>query len=680
MKNIYAIACFLPLMVGAQNHEQACGVFYNINELLKSEHFKPKPTDDSLSAYVFNRVMRDLDDNRILFLKEDTDLLAKHEYNIDDYITEGNCAFFTDFVVTYKKALERNIDIINEINHEDLDLNSTDSIYYSKNYFPYRTEKEQLKKLIRKKITYDVLEDIAKLSKDKDSLKAQLPSLQGAAKAKITDAYLCRAEGLLNPEEGLDKVIYHKFYAAFCSYFDPHTNYFNYNDKAAFLSTVSDENYSLGIYVSQNENEEIIVQEVVPGGPAYKTQKIDKGDQILKLASENREYAVTCASIETITNIVFSDAYKTVQLTLRKNDGTVYSVDLEKKVMRTEDNAVYSFVIGDTLPMGYIKIPSFYTAIDDKNYHGCADDVAKEVLKLRGENINGLIIDLQFNGGGSMDEVTKLAGMFIDFGPVCIVTDKNKTSKVIKDYMRGTIYDGPLVILVNGFSASASEFFTGVMQDYGRAIIAGNTTMGKATMQTIYQLQEKDPTDFVKVTIDKFYRITGKSNQYIGIEPDIELPSYLDEFLPREKTEPNALPNDSIKFRVRFHKENRRFYKQAVTLSEERVKSDTDFNDILSVNQKIDKLHKDDKDPVGLNFDGVFTDVHTMDSIWKSISVFEDKVQNPHVATSRDTYQRIMYDDFLSNTNEHRVKLVKNNLYIKEAVNILTDLYNLENR
>lgn len=680
MKNILAIACLFPLLAGAQKHEQACSVFYNINALLQSEHFNPKPTDDSLSAYVFNRVMREMDDHRMLLLQEEVDLLSKHKYKIDDYITGNDCSFFTDFVSVYKTALERNTDIISEIVYDGINLNSTDSIYYSKEHFPYRTSKEQLKKFIGKKIVYDVLEDIAKLSKNRDSLKAQIPALENSIKAKIADAYMCRTEALLNPKEGLDQNMYHRFYEAFCSYFDPHTNYFNYDEKSTFISAVSDENYSLGIYVSQNENEEIIIQEVVPGGPAYKTQKIDKGDQILKLASENTEYPVTCASLETITNIVFSDAYRTVELTLRKNDGTVYTVNLEKKVMRSEDNTVYSFVIGDTLPMGYIKIPSFYTARDENSFHGCADDVAREIAKLNEENINGLIIDLQFNGGGSMEEVTKLAGMFIDFGPLTVVTGRNRSRNVIKDYLRGSIYNGPIVILVNGFSASASEFFTGVMQDYGRAIVAGNTTMGKATMQTIFQLQQNNPTDFVKVTIDKFYRITGKSNQYIGIVPDIEIPSYLNDFLPRENTDATALANDSIDVKLKFRKEKLDYREYAIKQSRERISQDPDFNEILSVNKTIKKMYEEDKAPVALNFDGVFNDVHTMDAIWKSISTFEDKLQINYIKTPRDTYQRIMYDDFLVNTNEYREKLVKTNPYIKEGINILTDIYNLENK
>ena len=678
MKKILALACLLPLLAGAQNHEEACRVFYNISQLIKEEHFKPKPTDDSLSVYVFNTVIKNLDENRMILLKEDIDSLSRHKYKIDDYLISQDCAFFHDFISIYRNALQRNMDVIHEISSEGIDLNGSDTIYYSTSPFPYRKDIEAIKKFVRKKIVYDVLEDISKLSRNKDSLMNKFGELEKLSKVKITDTYLCRADALLNPEEGFENSIYHMFYAVFCSYFDPHSTYFNYNEKANFLSNISSENYSLGIYVSQNEKEEIIVEEIVPGGPAYKTQ-IDKGDQIIKLASENREYAVTCASMETITNIVFSDAYKTVELTLRKNDGTVYSVALEKKIMRAEDNSVYSFVINGEVPMGYLKIPSFYTEMDNKSIKGCADDVAKEIEKLKEENIHGLIIDLQFNGGGSMEEVIKMAGMFIDFGPLSVVVDKNGSRQVLKDYHRGNIYDGPMVVLVNGFSASASEFFSGIMQDYNRAIIVGSRTMGKASMQTIYQMEEENPSNFVKLTIDKFYRVTGKSSQYIGILPDIELPSYLDDLLPRENTLPTAMENDSIETRIRFKKLSQPFLSVIAANSAARIKNSPDFTEVQEVNKKVMEIYNTEKAPVALNFDSVFNDVHSMDNIWKSISNAEEKEQGLRIKTPNDTYQKIMYDDFLSNTNEYRLKLVKTSPHVKESFNILNDLYNSEN-
>ncbi len=587
MKKLFVFALLLPFVMGAQNHDKACEVFSKVNTVLQTRHYKPKPIDDSLSVYVFEKVMEQLDDNRVVFLKDEYDLLARHKYEIDDYIKNKDCAFFSDFIAIYKKALERNRGFVEEIGSEPLPFNTKDTIYYSRNTFPYHIKADRIKNFLRKKITYDILEDIAGQSKNKDSLKIHVDALGKISRTKVLESYLCKVNLLLNPSEGFDNSIYNKFYSVFCSYFDPHSTYFNYSEKASFVSSISTENYSLGLYVSQNDKEQIIVEEIVPGGPAYKADKIDKGDQIVKLAANDTEYTVSCASMEKINDIVNSDTYRTVVLTLRKKDGTVYAVSLEKTVMKADDHSVYSFVLGDKNPVGYIRVPSFYTAFDSDKNQGCADDVAREVVKLKKENIKGLIIDLQYNGGGSMDEVIRMAGMFINFGPVAVVTDKDMEYNVIKDFNRGMVFNGPMVVLVNGFSASASEFFAGVMQDYNRAIIVGNTTVGKATMQTILPLEQEEPKDFVKVTIDKFYRITGKSSQYTGIIPDVELPTFFDKLLPRERTMPTAIRNDSIAgLHLRYSKMPEEPITKAAELSKIRVAADAGFLMVSSVKRQ----------------------------------------------------------------------------------------------
>ncbi len=254
--------------------------------------------------------MDGLDESKNLFLQQEYDKLAIHKYKIDDYILNKDCAFFTDFITAYKNALQRNRDFIVEISNEPLPYNTKDTIYFSKNTFPYLTDSQKIKKFLRKKITYDILEDVAKLSRNKDSLQQHLEALGKVSKQKILESYLCRIDNDLSPSEGFENSVYNLFFATFCNYFDPHSTYFNYNQRASFVSSISTENYSLGLYVSQNENEEIIVEELVPGGPAYSTQKIDKGDQVIKLAANNTEYTVSCTSIEAITDIVYSDSYK----------------------------------------------------------------------------------------------------------------------------------------------------------------------------------------------------------------------------------------------------------------------------------------------------------------------------------------------------------------------------------
>jgi carboxyl-terminal processing protease len=681
MKKIVALALLISCTLQAQKHEKACTTFSKINDVLQARHYKPKPVDDSLSVYVFNTVMDELDESKTLFLQQEYDKLAEHKLKIDDYVLNKDCAFFTDFITLYKKALQRNRDFIVQISKEPLPYMTKDTIYYSKKTFPFHSDPEKIKKFLRKKITYDILEDVAKMSKNKDSLKQNIDKLGKISRDKIFESYLCRLDNQLSPSQGFDNIIYNLFFSAFCGYFDPHSTYFNYNEKASFVSSISTENYSLGLYVSQNDSEEIIVEELVPGGPAYKTNKIDKGDQLIKLAVNNTEYTVSCTSLETITDIVYSDSFKKVQLTFRKKDGTVYSVNLEKTIMKADDHSVYSFVLGDSEPIGYIKVPSFYSAFDSDTNQGVADDVAKEIVKLKKDNIQGLIIDLQYNGGGSMDEVIRLAGMFVNFGPIAIVTDKDRAYNVVKDYNRGTLYSGPMVILVNGFSASASEFFAGVMQDYNRALIVGSTTLGKATMQTILPLEDdENAEDFVKVTLDKFYRVTGKSSQYIGIVPDIELPTFFDDLLPRESSMPTAIKNDSIDLNLTFARLPEKNKAEIIAHSKTRVEDNADFKLINAVNTRVNWLYEGNKAPLPVTFDSVFTDVHSMDDIWKDIKGAAEKEQDFKISSTTYATDVMAYDDYLKSANDFKVKTAKTDVYIKEAINILTDINQLKNQ
>ena len=681
MKKIGALALLLSLTMQAQDNKDACILFSKINTVLQQRHFQPKPVDDSLSVYVFETVMDALDENHTLFLKNEYDRVAVHKYKIDDYINSGDCAFFTDFIAIYKTALERRKAFIQEIAAKPLPYNTKDTIHFSRQAFPFHNDPAKIKNYLRKKLTLDILEDIARQSKDRDSLTQHLETIGKASREKIIAAHICRTDGQLNPSGGFENSMYNLFFSAFCTWFDPHSTYFNYNEKQSFVSSISTETYSFGIYVSQNDNDEIIVDEVVPGGPAYRSGKIDKGDQILRLKANDEEYEVSCAASETIGNIIFSDSYRNVELTLRKKDGTVYPVKLKKEIMKAQDNSVYSYIVGDEVLIGYIKIPSFYTAYESDSKQGCADDLAKEITKLKKDGVKGLIIDLQFNGGGSMEEVISMAGMFINFGPVGVVSDKQKEFEIIKDYNRGVLYNGPMVVLVNGFSASASEFFAGVMQDYNRAMIVGSTTVGKATMQTILPLEEEDAEDFVKVTIDKFYRVTGQSSQYTGIVPDVALPTFFDSLLPRESSSPTALRNDSLKtYKAQFNALPDTSLKQAVALSRNRISANADFSLISDINSKVKTLYEGNKPPLPITFDRVFDDVHSLDTIWKNINDFTVKDRGIAVKNTSYAAETLKYDDFLKSTNEHKIKAVKADIYINEAIHILKDINQLNNQ
>jgi len=672
MKKLCALLFILASGLHAQDNAKACKTFSRVSEMLQENHFKPKKVDDSLSVYVFDEVVGNLDDNHVLFTAAEFDRLAVHKNLIDDYINKKDCAFFTDFIMVYRSALERNKKFIEEISAEKLLSATTDTMRYSKGAYPYLKEPERIKKYLRKKITLDIFEDIAELSKNKDSLTKQLPALFEASKQKIVSTYLCRADNLLSPADGFENAIYGKFYNAFCTYFDPHSAYFNYNEKATFVSTISSQNYSLGLYVSQDDEEQMVVEEVVPGGPAFRSEKIEKGDKIIKLNANKQEYTISCASMDAVTNIVNSDSYRDVALTLRKQDGTLYTVTLTKEKMRDDDNAVYSYILGEgPEKTGYIKIPSFYSGYEDGKRAGMAEDVAAEVKKLKEQNVTGLIIDLQYNGGGSMDEAVRMAGMFINFGPISILTDKQMKYNTLRDYNRGMLYDGPMVVLVNGLSASASEFFAGVMQDYNRAVIVGSPTLGKASMQTIIPLDEKEQSDFIKITVDRFYRVNGQSSQYTGIIPDVKLPMLFSDIMPRESKMANALLNDTIDVKLRYSKFPVLPITKAVSQSDGRIKANASFNAINSLNERVNVLYNADKKPLPITFSNVFDDVHSTDSLYKDVKEVMDTESNVGVS---GTYIALGTDEYVKTVNEYKIKSIKRDPYILEGMKVLQDL------
>lgn len=674
MKKATLLIFLFSISFALHAQKDACQVFGRISTLLQEKHFRPKPVNDSLSAYVFNTVIDQLDENHILFTLDEYNKLLVHQYKIDEYVKSGNCSFFNDFISTYRTALERNKSFIEAVAKEPLTYNSKDTMYYAKKSFPFVKDVEKIKRYTRKKITFDILEDISEMSKDKDSLTKVLPKLFETTKTKVLETYLCKVNNQLSPAEGFDNAMYNRFYSVFCSYFDPHSTYFNYNEKASFVSTISTQSYSLGLYVSQSDGEEIIIDEVIPGGPAFKTNKVEKGDKIVKLSTNNNEYVVSCTSMDAINNIVTSDTYKNVDITLRKKDGTLYTVNIIKEIMKDDENLVYSYMLGEGKnKTGYIRIPSFYSNYDNPEGTGVAGDVATEVRKLEKDGMNGLIIDLQFNGGGSMDEVIQLCGMFINYGPVTILSDKDMKYNTIRDYNRGMIYDGPLVVLVNGFSASASEFFAGVMQDYNRGVIVGTNTHGKSSMQSIMPLDDNDENNFVKITVDKFYRVSGRSSQYTGITPDVELPTLFNTLVPRERAMPNALKNDTIDLKLRYSKLPDVAIKKAVAQSRERIKTDASFTTFQKLNDRINVAYNEDRKKLPVTFSQVFDVIHSTDELYKEI---KDAATAERNFTVTGTYLPAGSADYIKSVNDFKVKSIKADPYIYESMHILADLIN----
>ncbi|NMH26393.1 hypothetical protein G6042_14085 [Flavobacterium sp. SE-s27] len=669
MKKILFLLLFAPFLLIAQSEQNPCVTLSRINDMLQKMHYKPKPVDDSLSVFVYTNFLTKLDENNRLFTEADLEKFKDFKYQIDDFILTKDCSFLDVMYQTYNQVVERYIKAITTLNTENFPSSSNENIVLSRKSFPYLKNETEIQTLYRKRILFTILREIGESSTNKDSLTANFKSIYAERKAKVFEKFLCKATNLhLTKEEFTEQ-----FYSVFCSYFDPHSDYFSQKSKSSFFSFISSDNLSFGFYVSQNNNDEFIVAEILPGSAAYFSEKIEKNDVLLKITHNQTEYVVDCIPVEKLFEILNSDAYKLADFTFKKVNGLVYNVTLSKKVLKDVQNNVYSFVLknGDK-KFGYIKIPSFYATFDNGK-SSVSQDVAKEVFKLNEEKIDGLIIDLQYNGGGSLEEGILLSGLFIDIGPVAVMNDKNQKRNVLKDYYRGSIFSGNMVVLVNGLSASASELFANAMQDYQRAIIVGNTTLGKATMQQVFPIQ-KSENEFVKITLEKFYRITGKSNQYIGLVPDVEIPTLLDEQMPREKTNPSALKNDEIDIKLKYQLFKNNNYSNAIQKSKERLQNSVETKEIETLNTQIKPYFESSFPPITLQFESVFDDVSKINLIWNEVKTYSEKEYPIQVEQNKIDLEYQKFDEFLKTISATRSKALKQNFALVEAINILTDL------
>ncbi|HEY8734826.1 MAG TPA: S41 family peptidase, partial [Puia sp.] len=397
---------------------------------------------------------------------------------------------------------------------------------------------------------------------DEDSTKKDIPAnnLEPAARKKVCHAFRRDILRTRQTKDGLTGFVCNAWCESVASCYDPHTEFFSPGKKEEFQGELGDKQLQFGFSLGEGKDATEITH-LKPGSPAYKSGLIHEGDEILALQWEgNEEVDVSDASTEEVNAFISGDHGKSLSLTLKKSDGTTRKVMLQKEITALDDDnsRVRSFILKGEHRVGFISLPAFYTDWngEEGGNNGCADDVAKEIIKLKKESIEGLILDLRYNGGGSMMEAIALAGIFIDAGPVGMTRDKEGKIYTMKDVNRGSVYDGPLILLINGFTASASEMLAGTLQDYHRALIVGSPSFGKATAQIVLPLDTlfdekhldrmKTADNYIKMTIDRLFRVNGTSAQQTGVIPDIFLPDYTETRSEREKSLPFSMQNITI--------------------------------------------------------------------------------------------------------------------------------------
>lgn len=669
--------CFCSLFASAQTFDSLRQEASILKNTLEKRHYLNKKVDDSFSKQLFIRTFKNFDPKEIYFTQNEISQLLMYEKTIDDELNGVGWNFIPKIAQKYQESLIRAKGIINEISQKPLDFATNDFLYLSlSDSINFASNVENLKKRWVKVIKNRVLED---LFRNNDS--PNLAALEPVSRQKICKNQLKKIDEALNSKEFATHVN-HTFLETLATQFDPHTVYLSSAEALNFVNNISVNELSFGIVIEEDDKDNIIIGRLIPGGPAWKTNELNKGDILLNIkTSSGKKLDVEEFDFDEIENFLDVGEEKRIEITVRKSNGIQKTVSLEREQIRDEDNIVKSFVLNGEKKIGYISLPGFYTEWENFDSRGgCANDLAREIIKLKQEDIEGIILDIRNNFGGSMKEGMELAGIFIDEGPLAIVKDRTEKVSVLKDPNRGTVYDGPLVVLINGQSASASEFLAGVLQDYKRAIILGNNSFGKASMQTFVPIDSSIlvgkrrfafDLGYSLTTIGRFYRLNGKSAQVVGVKPDVQTPSVFEKLTFKESNYQNPLPSDSVIKKTYFTQYSYSNFESVIEKSKKRIAQNNQF----SKQNEHQKLVEATLSSIPLNFlahKKYQEDLKLLTKRIENDSKFSSNIFKAE--NSNQTQNLLKIDSFTKEINELLLKKIQSDVEIEEAYLIINDL------
>lgn len=675
LKKLTLIAfTFIISLSHAQEDAVFCKQINALNRRVQEFHFRPKPLDDTLSKAVFKLFLDRLDENKQFFQQSDLLLFQSDEFQFDDAIASNDCSFIEKYSATLQQRIEASKNYIATLKKETLDYSGKDTLYFkAEPTSRYFSDDLAFKKYWNKRIRYDILDHLVEQDSTFSYLQDNFKTLEAEAKPKIIQNQLCLLDELLHKNGGMAVFVQESFLNAFANYQDPNSFFFNDSDKSQFEDSVSNHQLTFGIDTAKNKNGDIVIAYIAPGSAAFLNGNFEENDVIKSLTSPTQTLETFCVSNEDISAFTANEKNETIIFKIKKQNGAIQEIALTKTELKVEQNSCTAFIIKEKSNFAYLNIPSFYTDFDSPGGNGLAHDVANQLQILEKENVKGLIIDLRFNGGGSMKEAAALSGLFINKGPLAILKYGNGEMFTITDEFRGQLFNKPIVILIDNFSASASEFFAGVMQDYNRAIIVGSPSHGKASAQVILPLNETDDLGFCKLTIEKFYRVTGKSHQSVGIVPDIMLPSLYDGFKTNEIHSLFSLPNDAITPALRYSSYRKLPLNIFQSKSKIRVDRNESFKAIKNINMSILNNYIDRDISYSLTLKNIYEDVRNYNSLWTNLyQTLDLATKKIAVKNTFYTKNKLRADDL--ELNESLIEDISTDIYIHEAIAILSDV------
>jgi carboxyl-terminal processing protease len=662
-----------------------------MTSVLDRWHYQPQDINDTFSQKVFDTYLKYIDGSKRFLLKEEVEQLEDFKFHLDDQIEDGNLEFFNLSKDLITKSRSRARKITEDILSSPMNLQDEEYVEMDGDKRDYLETEEDLKDFWRRWLEHEVLQRyytrVKKQEKraenEEEFTPKPLDSLQIEAHEKVKEVF---GKWFDRMDQRDDMDFYSTYLNVIANIFDPHTNFYKPRDKEDFDISMSGKLEGIGARL-RSDGEETSVVSIVPGSPSWKQGDLEPKDVILEVAQgEEEPVDIAGMPIDEVVDLIRGEKGTEVRLTVRKLDGTILIIPIIRDVVILEEGFAKSMMLqpnNNESKVGYLKLPRFYADFDDRNGKSSAKDVKTELLKLKEEGADALIFDLRSNSGGSLRDVVKIAGYFVEEGPMVQVKDRNEDIELLKDKDRGeVIWDGPMVVMVNKFSASASEIFAAAMQDYNRAIIVGSpTTYGKGTVQrfidldrTIQGYDEFKPLGSVKYTIQTYYRINGGSTQLKGIESDIVLPDSWHYTTTGERELDFAIPWTQID--KAEYKQNvmdvSKFRKKLIKKSEERIKNDLEFSEILQDAERLQIEQEKTRKPIQIdaffemkNKDKQESDA--FDSLFKKLNTFSSFNLQADLEFIEEDSSRI-------ERNQEWRESVQEDIYLEEALHILGDM------
>jgi carboxyl-terminal processing protease len=684
--------------------------------VIQKGHYNPATIDDTFSKGIYKDYIQALDPSKRFFLQSDIDEFSKYETQLDDQLLNKDLTFFNLTYDRLMKRMEESKKIYKDVLSQPFDYNVDESFNTDYDKAPYAKDSKELADKWRKQIKLSTLSSLT------DRLKIQENKKNGIVEAKDSSNVVGQEEvkvDVVNPQKGktvvavdngkpktlqqleketresavksldeyfgfmkdLDRNDWFSVYInSITARFDPHTNYFAPEEKERFDVSISGKLEGIGARL-QKKNDFTEISELISGGPAWRGKQLEAGDLVMKVAQGNEEAVdVVGMRLDDVVKKIKGAKGTEVRLTVKKVDGTIKIISIIRDIVEIEETYAKSSVVNKNgLKYGVIYLPKFYIDFENKDGRDAGKDIAKEVERLKAAGVNGIVLDVRDDGGGSLSTVVDIAGLFIEQGPIVQIKSAGKKKEVLYDRDKKIEWDGPLVIMVNSFSASASEILAAAIQDYKRGIIIGSKqTYGKGTVQNVIDLNQfvrnSDVGDLgaIKTTTQKFYRINGGSTQLEGVSSDIVMPDRYAYLKMGERDVDNAMPWDKIDPAAYSVWDKTANFNQAIANSKKRIAQSSQFQLIEENAKWIDSRSEDNT--YSLNIDKFKIAQNAIEEKAKKYKPLSDYKNTLKFASLPYEVDEVNNDVVLKEKRDRWHEALSKDIYVEEALNVLDDL------